>query len=48
MSRRHGGREDRFEVGAGQPAPRNLWLRRDLLTSSWVPAVLVRCPLNLD
>ena len=31
MSRRHGGREDRFEVGAGQPAPRNLWLRRDLL-----------------
>jgi len=28
MSRR---REDRLEAGAGRPAPRNLWLRRDLL-----------------
>jgi hypothetical protein len=31
MSRRRQGRGDRFEAGAGQPAPRNLWLRRDLL-----------------
>jgi hypothetical protein len=31
MSRRREGREDRLEAGAGQPAPRNLWLRRDLL-----------------
>ncbi|WP_350038943.1 hypothetical protein [Pseudohaliea sp.] len=31
MSRRRRTREDRLEAGAGQPAPRNLWLRRDLL-----------------